>query len=661
MVLARFLLLVFLLTSPASAQSAKPQHPMDALTADEISTAVALLKSAGLATDSTRYPSFSLFELPKADVMAWKPGQSFGRHAHVIMRDARRTSEAVVDISAGAIMSSRPLPGAEPMIMDGEWDFARDRFMADPRFKTALARRGLDKGHKVFCTPNSAGYFPEQNYDNRRVLKIPCFDEIERLHPNLARPIEGLMGVVDSETGDVIDVIDRESIIPLPSAPAGYGNSAPPPYPPAFRVDIVADQGANIKLSGNLEVAWNRWSFHARADKRAGVILSLVKFKDAERDRLIAYQMNLSEIFVPYMDPDPTWNYRTFLDAGEFGLGYLLSSLQEEIDCPPYAAMIDLTFPDDAGGVYVRPRALCIFERATGDPAWRHYSSGSKKATGRALTELVVRHIPTLGNYDYVVDYVFTPAGDIKIRLGATGFDAIKSAAAADMDAPSANEETAYGTLIAPYTVAPNHDHYYSFRLDLDIDGSSNTLEVDRFKTKSVADGNPRKSLWQVETERKNAEGPVIPDHMSAGGESYRVSNPNEKTLLKHNPSYWVQFMHSATSVLDAGDPPQARGLFSGHSLWVTKYKSRELWAAGDFPNLSHGGDGLPQFVKEGESIDNQDLVVWYTLGFRHAPRPEDFPILPTFWHEMTLRPARFFDRDPSSRLNREYAQPQQE
>ena len=53
-----------------------------------------------------------------------------------------------------------------------------------------------------------------------------------------------------------------------------------------------------------------------------------------KRWRDLAYQMNVSEMFVPYMDPDPTWGYRTFMDAGEFGLGYLLSSLQPGVDCP---------------------------------------------------------------------------------------------------------------------------------------------------------------------------------------------------------------------------------------------------------------------------------------------------------------------------------------
>jgi primary-amine oxidase len=656
MIFMRIFFFMLLFAGLAQAQSVGATHPMDALTPDEIGKAVNILKSQGLATDSTRYPALTLLEPPKADVTAWKPGQAFGRRAHAIMRDARETSEAVIDLVAGKVISSRRIPGAQPMIMDSEWSFARDKFMADPRFKTALARRGLDKNHKVFCTPNSAGYFPDESYANRRILKIPCFDDIEKLHPNLARPIEGLMGVVDSETGDVLDVLDREAIVPLPPTPAGYGKSAPVADPPHYRVDIVADQGSNIKLTGNLQVEWGRWSFHARADKRAGLILSLVKFRDETAQRLIAYQMNLSEIFVPYMDPDPTWSYRTFLDAGEFGLGYLISSLQEEVDCPPYAILIDLAFPDDLGGMYQRPRAACLFERSTGDPAWRHYSTGSKRNTGRAETELVMRFAPALGNYDYIIDYVFSANGMITLRVGATGFDAIKSVEAADMDAPTAIKDTEFGALIAPYTVAPNHDHYFSFRVDLDIDGPQNALVADHFMPKPIAGNLPRKSLWQIETRDVAQEGAIEADHMSTGGENYRIVNPNAKTALKYNPSYWLHFGHGVSSILNPSDPPQQRGDFSSHSLWVTRYKPDELWSAGQFPNLSRGGEGLPQYVKDREPIGNQDIVAWLTLGFRHAPRPEDFPILPTFWHKMTLRPYRFFDRDPSSRLNAEYA-----
>ena len=641
-----------ILATTAFAQDAEgPFHPMDALTPTEVSQTVKLLKAEGNVDDNTKYPAITLLEAEKKTIRAWKQGDSFTRAAFVVLRKNGKTFEATVDLTLNKVTTFTAKSGAQPMIMDAEWTFARDKFMADERFKAAMAKRGVTKLDNIFCTPNSAGSFPGDGYENRRILKVPCFSSLDKLHPALARPIEGLMGIVDSETGEVLDVLDRESV-ELPQVPKGYGEDLPKLRAETKPIAMVAPQGPNIELEGNLEIKWDRWSMHARADKRAGVILSLVRFDDGKNLRDIAYQMNVSEMFVPYMSPDPTWSYRTFMDAGEFGLGYLISSLKPGVDCPANAVYTDLVFPNDIGGTYTRPQALCIFERTNGDPAWRHYASGRKTVTGVAQTELVVRHIPTLGNYDYVVDYVFSPQGNITLRVGATGFDAIKSSAAKDMESPTALADTEYGTLIAPYTIAINHDHYFSYRLDLDIDGTQNALVRDAFIPSAARDSATRKSLWTVKTGRYTAEGPIVPDHNASGGETWRVINPNEKTALKFNPSYWIQSHHQATSILDQADPPQMRAGFSAQTLWVSKFKQNEYWAAGLYPNLSTTDEGIPAFVIDAEPIKNEDIVLWYTMGFRHAPRPEDFPILPTFWHEMTLRPAFFFDMDPSMTFN---------
>ena len=617
-------------------------HPLDALTPDEITQTVKLLNAAGDADEDTVYPALTLKPASKEAMRAWKPGTPFTRTAFVVLRKGFVTYEAVVDLSNNIVESLTPRHGAQPMIMDYEWVKARDNFMADQRFKDAIAKRNLNVSN-VYCTPNSAGSFPGDGYEGKRILKIPCFVR-EPAAPS-GRPVEGLMGIVNTDSGAVLNVVEGPDVA-LPPLPA-------PPKPEAELkpIAIVAPSGTNIKLSGNLEIAWANWQMHARADKRAGVILNLIRFKDGEKLRDVAYQLNLSEIFVPYMDPSPEWNYRTFLDAGEFGLGYMISSLKAGVDCPEASYLLDLTFPNDIGATYTRPNALCIFERATGDPAWRHYSAGLKTVTGIPQIELVLRHAATLGDYDYLVDYVFSPQGNITMRVGATGFDAVKSTTAKDMSDPAAIEATRYGTLIAPYQVAPNHDHYFNFRIDLDVDGPKNALVRDSIVPGQIAGSTTRRSLWTLKSNRYAAEGPVVQNHESAG-ESWRVINPNETTGLKYNPGYWIDLHHGATSVLDKADPPQERAGFSAYELWASRYAEGEDWAAGLYPNLSTRDEGLPAYVGQKRSINNEDLVVWYTMGFRHAPRPEDYPLLPTFWHELTLRPAFLFDRDPSMTFN---------
>ena len=37
----------------------------------------------------------------------------------------------------------------------------------------------------------------------------------------------------------------------------------------------------------------------------------------------------------------------------------------------------------------------------------------------------------------------------------------------------------------------------------------------------------------------------------------------------------------------------------------------------------------------------------WYTLGFHHVTRSEDWPVMPTMWHEFTIRPFHFFQKNP--------------
>jgi primary-amine oxidase len=651
-----FLMFFYWFCTPALAQDvAGPMsvfHPLDALTKEEVEETAKILRAAGHMDDTTLLATVTLLEPPKNLVRQWRDGAQLPpRQAVVGLRRKGQTFDIEVDLATNKVISVVDRPGLHPMMLDDNWKTARDAFMNDQRFKAALTKRGLKLDKDIVCTPQTAGWLPGENEANRLIVKVPCYSRAHRLHPTVSRPIEGLMGVVDAETGEVLQVIDSDVVDLLPPPP-GYGDQLPALKPVAKRVGFLVEGQGNLKLSGNLNVEWFDWKFHVRPDKRAGMILSLLRFNDGKTWRDMAYQINVSEMFVPYMDPSPTWAYRAFIDAGEFGLGNLLSSLRPGVDCPETAAFIDVTLPDDKGGAYVREAGICVFERPTGDPAWRHYGARSREVKGEPQIELVVRQAATLGNYDYVIDYVFSPQGNIKLRVGATGFDAIKSVAAKDMDAPSAQQDTAHGNLIAPYTVAPFHDHYFNFRLDLDVDGVENTLVRDVFVQNTTAAASPRKSFWTVKTQRFLKEGPVVADHMAATGQMLRVLNPITKNGLKQSPSLWLNAHHDAQSILDPMDPPQQRAQFSAHQFWLTRYNAAELWAAGPYPNLNAKDEGLPVFVSNNEDVAAQDIVVWYTMGFRHVTRPEDFPILPTFWHEMTIRPAFYFDMDPGMTFN---------
>jgi primary-amine oxidase len=353
-------------------------------------------------------------------------------------------------------------------------------------------------------------------------------------------------------------------------------------------------------------------------------------------------------MFVPYMDADPAWSFRTFMDVGEyaFGFGSLSLPLTPGIDCPADSMFLDAVLSDEAGAPRPRRSVICLFERSTGAPLWRHAETANNNYAGRSAVELVMRTIPSVGNYDYIVDWVLTDTGAIRIEVGATGIDQIKGVQARSMADPSAAADTTSGTLVAPNLVAVNHDHFLSFRLDVDIDGQANTLIRQRLEREQLPGTSGRRSLWRVADKEINEAGPLRGD--VHGEEVWRVVNPNLTNTLGQHPGYELHPGHSATSLLAADDFPQRRAGFSAAPLWVTAYDSKQLYAAGLYPNQSPGGGGLPAYVAQHRSVANTDLVLWYTMGFHHVPRPEDWPVLPTMWHCMSLVPYGFFDHNPA-------------
>jgi primary-amine oxidase len=88
-------------------------------------------------------------------------------------------------------------------------------------------------------------------------------------------------------------------------------------------------------------------------------------------------------------------------------------------------------------------------------------------------------------------------------------------------------------------------------------------------------------------------------------------------------------------------------GFVSNH-FWTTRFHADEMNAAGAYPSQNAGGDGLVRWIADNESIDNQDVVLWYTMGITHIPRPEEWPVMPMTHIGFKLVPAGFFSRNPA-------------
>jgi primary-amine oxidase len=630
----------FVVARPATAVA----HPLDPLSPDEIRKAAQVMRADPRLTRAA-FPLITVGEPPKADVLAWVPGLTIARQARVVAMAGASVFEVLVDLDARRLVSVVERPGVEAPITLGEVDLVK-LVLANAEFRSGLKKRGVIDLEKVFCAPFSAGYYGIPEHEGKRLVKVGCFDTRRSTTNLFGWPIERLYALVDLRERTVVNVTDY-GVVPVADGDRNYTEAAVGDLREPRKPTVLAQpRGANFRIDGN-EVSWGNWRFHARVDGRVGTVVSLARWQDKRVLRSVLYQGYLSEMFVPYMDADYGWYSRTYFDTGEYGAGVLATPLKPGIDCPTTASFLPAAFNDDKGEPFTTPNALCIFERAGGDPIWRHSEVLNQTYEGRPNVELVVRMASAIGNYDYLFDWVFTDAAEIEVRVGSTGIDALKGVPARTMADSTAAADTRYGTLVAPNLVAVNHDHYFNFRLDLDVDGPANSFNHDVYRPTSLPASSPRRSLYVVDAQIASGERGAQID-TGHGPAKFRVVNEGRRNHVGNLVSYEVLVANHARLVLDPDDWPAKRARFLQHDLWVTPYEPTERYAAGDYVFASRGVGGLPAWTERDRSVRNRDIVLWVNIGMHHLTRAEDLPVMPTMWHSLRLRPHNFFERNPA-------------
>ncbi|XP_048572429.1 primary amine oxidase-like [Triticum urartu] len=646
----------------AAAASTHHPHPFDPLSPAEL-TAVrdAVLASPLVPARPLTFHYVGLDEPDKPDVLSYAYGNSASssraalpRRAFVIARAGGQSHELRVDVTdaaAPSVLAHAVHRGAGFPTLTLDEQFAAVALPpAHPPFVESVRRRGVDMAD-VLCAVFPVGWFGgDPPAEERRVVKLLCF--VAGATANFyARPLEGVTLVVDLDRMAIVGYRDRV-LLPVPKAEGTdyRTGKAGPPY--AGRAPapgtVVQPEGRGFDIDGHF-VRWANWEFHVGFDVRAGTVISLASIHDAEAGarRRVLYRGFVSEVFVPYMDPVEEWYYRTFLDAGEYGLGLWAFPLQPGADCPANAAYLDGYYAGQDGKPVENKNMICVFERYAGDVAWRHTEAGFPD---RLITEvrpdvsLVVRMVVSCGNYDYILDWEFKTSGSIKFTVSLTGLLEVKGTAYTHADQIT---EDAHGTLVAENTLAVYHDHYVTYHLDLDVDGTNNSFVKNTIATKRNEGGTPRRSYWTVRREVAETEADAQVD-VNAAPADLLVVNPNKRTRMGNEVGYRVvPGGATAASVLDDDDFPQRRASYCKKQVRVTPYSKAEKWAPGLYADQSTGDDGLATWSKRDRGVRNEDIVLWYTVGIHHIPYQDDFPVMPTVSGGFELRPANFFERNP--------------
>ncbi|XP_067836595.1 amiloride-sensitive amine oxidase [copper-containing] [Heptranchias perlo] len=403
-------------------------------------------------------------------------------------------------------------------------------------------------------------------------------------------------------------------------------------------------QGKRYKVRGN-SVLYAGWSFAFRMRSSAGIQLFDVRFNDEQ----IAYEISVQEAIAFYAGDSPAAMQTKYIDSA-WGMGVMDYELAKGIDCPETATYRDVYHFMDTDQPVRYKNALCIFEHSTAVPLRRHFNSNFKGGYnfygGLENHVLVIRTTSTVYNYDYIWDFIFYQNGVMEAKVHATGY--IHSTFFTPKGANYGNK--VYGNVLGNI-----HTHLVHYKVDLDVAGKENSFETVGLKFENISNPwsggdhivQPRLNRVRRETERE-ATFPFrkpLPQYLV-------FYNPNKQNKWQNQRAYRIQYNSHAGRVLP-GNWREEKGITWGrYQLAVTRFREKEessssLYIQNDpwEPTVS-----FENFIRNNESIANQDLVAWVTVGFLHIPHSEDVPNTGTPGNAVgfLLRPFNFFQEDPS-------------
>ena len=614
----------------------RTEHPLAMTTAEEVERVRAALAAAGLLGDTVRFAFFLPEEPPKAEVLAFGDGDVVDRRFRVALLDlaSGRSWDTVVSATNGEVVSSRELDPAtegQPPIIDSEFMVVEEILNADPGWLAALEKRGIDPT-TVRAAPLSAGVYDYPDEAGRRILRSFGFVQEHEKDHCWAHPIDGLVAYVDLTTGSVDRIIDAEALA-VPSESSGNFDDPQvqgPPLDTLKPIEITQPEGRSFTIEGN-RVRWGKWDLRIGFNEREGVTLHQVAFDG----RPIVYRASVAEMVVPYADPSPVRFWQNYFDNGEYMLARGADSLQLGCDCLGDIAYLDAVIADDLGAPKTIQNAICIHEEDYG-VLWKHSDLFTGAAETRRQRRMVFSYFTPIGNYDYGFYWYLYLDGTIQLECKATGI--VFTAAGG----------TEYASQIAPGLTAPFHQHLFSARLDMTVDGVRNAVEEVEAQRVPMGPGNPYGNAFTQARTRLTRESEARRDADGSVGRAWQIVNPEVSNAVGRPVGYQLLPEGRPTLLADAESSIHARATFAAHHLWVTAYDPAERYPAGDFVNQHPGGAGLPAWTAADRPIDGEDIVVWHTFGTTHFPRPEDWPVMPVDHVGFTLKPVGFFDRNPT-------------
>jgi len=403
-------------------------------------------------------------------------------------------------------------------------------------------------------------------------------------------------------------------------------------------IEITQPEGVSFTLEGN-RLRGEGWDLRIGFNEREGLTLHQIGI----HGRPVIYRASIAEMVVPYGDPSPVRFWQNYFDAGEYMFARYANSLELGCDCLGEIQYVDVVVADDDGSPRTITNAICLHEEDQG-VLWKHTDLFTNAQETRRQRRMVISFFTTIGNYDYGFYWYLYLDGTIACESKLTGIP---------FTSAYPPGEHPFATEAAPGLGLPYHQHLFSARLDMTVDGTRNAVEEVEAVALPVGDDNPWGNAFTESRTRLTRESEARRTASPGTARAWQIVNPDSTNRSGRPVGYTLHAEGRPTLLADPSSVIAGRAAFSTQHLWVTAYDADERYPAGDFVNQHAGGAGLPAWTAADRDLDEDgrgaDVVVWHTFGLTHVPRPEDWPVMPVDHAGFRLTPVGFFDRNPPS------------
>ncbi|MFI5953274.1 primary-amine oxidase [Cryptosporangium sp. NPDC051539] len=614
-------------------------HWSDPLTEKEIAGVVALLRTDPRLGARPRFWGIAVEESLARNLA---PGE--GRPVRlVVMNPDEHAAWEVTGWTAGtdrdaSIGSWSTVDARRPGVSSEEARLIAQACREDPAFQAALAKRGITDPSLVWVDPESITGFEPEDLADRRLSWGTVWHRETADDNGYARPVAGLVPILDLESLEVLRIEDH-GVLPMASEHGNYRSGSWGPDREVSGLEISQPDGVGFEIQGSL-VTWQNWSFRVGFTHREGLVLHEVNYHDGDQVRPVLKRASVNEMYVPYLDSDPTAYRKNFFDWGEYGAGPLTASLELGCDCLGEIRYLDAAVLNGHGEARTISNAICLHEEDH-SILWKHVNTRTGEADVRRSRRLVVSFFATVANYDYGFYWNFYQDGMVDLEIKLTGILSVSGIA--DDTVP------AYGRLVSPNVQAPNHQHYFGLRLDTGIDGPLNRLSEIHAEVEEDEELNPWGNACKMVRTPIRTEADAARRTDPARAVHWLVESTTRTNRFGDATGYRLTLPNTTRLFARPGSVVERKAPFVSRHLWASAYDSQERFIAGEYPNQAPlGEDGVHVWQRADRSLDGAELVLWPVVGVHHDPRPEEWPIMAAHRIGMRLEPDGFFDRSPA-------------